>query len=650
MKRFKTLIEKEDPQKARIRKIALAMGLKYKGFGQWIDPVSGEVTHSEMDGDLVPVDKKEGEDEAPSGGMGSKEGVGSSFGTFRNKQAPTGTGTNIRDIGPDGVAQAPNTDNGRWEPGPDGDNFVNDQALNKSPNDKIRPDAYVGQSNNLGWTAGSDGDNYTTYDPQSILKKALGMDVDNSPAAMREDAWDKIMRVLSEDDVTRTARGGIKPPEAKDDMIRRLQAPGDDSFNDARRALQRVGDRTRQQQMASIGKPPVVSHMGDDYEAHEYTKAIRANNKILDTPLSLRDKQRVNMMNDQARSLVQDPNFDLKQLGEELGSGSFGSVFDSPDGKAVIKQGEIGPAELIALHKMRDNPAFPNLLNAQFDTPFRDESVMSAFNDGRSVQDGTKQYDKDDQSDWDMQYPTAKGTFAMSKSAGMPLYDAIYEWSPEQKQEALKQIWKARAGMHLAGMSHGDMHGGNIMWDPETGNVNMLDLGMAQDNPMAALLEAVGGITGEDYQLSDNAGLMNFDDEGETMGGMKQRLLEMHQELEDEFAPGDDISDEANEMRDNLADLMKGGIRMKDRDLQGFQDMFPNLDGSRINKMLKKLYGNFALSDQEERMSDAFDKRQKDTRKVALANLLRKQRGEDPIEVKNPNVIPPKNMDFDSDD
>ena len=84
MKRFKTLIEKEDPQKARIRKIALAMGLKYKGFGQWIDPVSGEVTHSEMDGDLVPVDKKTSEDEAPSGGMGSKEGVGSSFGTFRN--------------------------------------------------------------------------------------------------------------------------------------------------------------------------------------------------------------------------------------------------------------------------------------------------------------------------------------------------------------------------------------------------------------------------------------------------------------------------------------------------------------------------------------------------------------------------------------
>ena len=106
MKRFKTLLEKEDPEKARIRKIALAMGLKYKGFGQWTDPVTGKVTHSEMDGDLVPVDKEK-EDEAPSGGFGSKEGMGASFNTFQNKQAPTGTGTNIRDIGPDGVAQAP---------------------------------------------------------------------------------------------------------------------------------------------------------------------------------------------------------------------------------------------------------------------------------------------------------------------------------------------------------------------------------------------------------------------------------------------------------------------------------------------------------------------------------------------------------------
>ena len=102
----------------------------------------------------------------------------------------------------------------------------------------------------------------------------------------------------------------------------------------------------------------------------------------------------------------------------------------------MIKKGQIGPAELMALHKMRDNPAFPNLINAQFNTPFRDQSYAAAMADGRSFDpDRSRQYDPADVSDWDQQYPTAEGTFAMSKARGVPLYDAIYG-SPEQKQEA----------------------------------------------------------------------------------------------------------------------------------------------------------------------------------------------------------------------
>ena len=650
MKSFNQLISEKKGQKAH--KQAIAMGLKYKGFGYWVQPATGQVTHKTEGDQLVEVDPEvESEkadkdddvaDKAPSGGFGNIDGgKGASFNTFQNKQLPTGTGTNVQDISPEGVAQAPNTDEGRWEPGPDGDNFVNDQTLRMV--NKPQPDSFVGKTNYYNWVAGADGDNYTTLDSQTMLKRALNV-LEPNPT-VHEQAWSRVLEVLAEGDP-------LDPPVKKSEMINQLKTgqEGGQTFNDARAALQRVGNRTRQQAMDSIAANPVIPAMRSDQEAGEYTKAVKAYRKIADLPLSLRDKTRVNMMNDQAKGLVQDPNFDMKNLGEELGSGAFGSVFDSGDGSAVIKQGEIGPAELIALHKMRDNPAFPNLLNAQFDTPFRDESVMGARDSGRDIQPGTKQYDKDEMSDFDMRFPTAKGTFAMSKTKGIPLYDAIYEWTPEQKQDALKKIWKARASMHLAGMSHGDMHGGNIMWDRDSGDIGMLDMGMSQDNPMAALMEGIAGVTGEDYQLDNQAGLMNFDDDNQTMGGMKQRLQEIHQDLEDEFAPGDDLSDEAMDMRDNLADLMRGGIRMKDKELQGLQEMFPQLDGSRIKKILKKLYGNFALSDQEERMSDAFEKRQQDSRKVALANILRKQRGEGPIEVKNPNVIPPKNIDFDYDD
>ena len=35
---------------------AVAMGLKYKGFGYWVDPNTGKVTHKTENDTLVPVD------------------------------------------------------------------------------------------------------------------------------------------------------------------------------------------------------------------------------------------------------------------------------------------------------------------------------------------------------------------------------------------------------------------------------------------------------------------------------------------------------------------------------------------------------------------------------------------------------------------
>ena len=97
--------------------------------------------------------------------------------------------------------------------------------------------------------------------------------------------------------------------------------------------------------------------------------------------------------------------------------------------------------------------------------------------------------------------------------------------------------------------------------------------------------------------------------------------------------------------------MMTGGIRMKQRDLDSLKERYPALaDDEGVKGMIKKLYGSLLKKDPselEQRMSDAFSQRQADTKKVKLANLLRRARGEKDIEVKNPNVIPPKNMDFD---
>ena len=46
--------------------------------------------------------------------------------------------------------------------------------------------------------------------------------------------------------------------------------------------------------------------------------------------------------------------------------------------------------------------------------------------------------------------------------------------------------------MHVRGIAHNDMHGGNIYVDEDDGSV--LDLGIAKVDKLAALMEAIGGV------------------------------------------------------------------------------------------------------------------------------------------------------------
>ena len=60
----------------------------------------------------------------------------------------------------------------------------------------------------------------------------------------------------------------------------------------------------------------------------------------------------------------------------------------------------------------------------------------------------------------------------------------------------IEQLWRTRADMHRAGIAHNDMHGDNIFWDEENETASVIDMGMGQNHPVAALMEALGGYTG----------------------------------------------------------------------------------------------------------------------------------------------------------
>ena len=104
----------------------------------------------------------------------------------------------------------------------------------------------------------------------------------------------------------------------------------------------------------------------------------------------------------------------------ELGEGAFGTVHLSKDGN-VIKEGDIGRDELEALFLMKDNPAFPTLINAQFSTPFKHQS--SAYNNPMDADDERadsqgRYFIPGEESDFERKFVTARGTYAMSMAEG----------------------------------------------------------------------------------------------------------------------------------------------------------------------------------------------------------------------------------------
>lgn len=96
----------------------------------------------------------------------------------------------------------------------------------------------------------------------------------------------------------------------------------------------------------------------------------------------------------------------------------------------------------------------------------------------------------------------------MTRVKGKPVGDLLYnedvwgDWSTpknlKQRDLMVNEYIKARKTIHMKGIAHNDMHAENFFFDTKTNKGSVIDFGLAQMNPKAVLVEAMGYGTGAD--------------------------------------------------------------------------------------------------------------------------------------------------------
>tara|TARA_R110002012_G_scaffold293438_1_gene489126 strand:- start:811 stop:3468 length:2658 start_codon:yes stop_codon:yes gene_type:complete len=282
--------------------------------------------------------------------------------------------------------------------------------------------------------------------------------------------------------------------------------------------------------------------------------------------------------------MFQDPGFDLEQEGEILGEGAYGAARlakDSQGNDAVIKQGNIGPDEFKAFHRLRDNPHFPNLLAGRLDKPFAHKAQL-AFNPMRDDDMGPLASNM-----LGVEDKQGMGEYAMDLAPGEELGDmgvltedgGILAQDQDLREEMIRQFWDVKGQMHKAGVAHNDLHGGNIKYDEDNDMMHIIDMGLAEVDTLAAFREAMGGYAGGDGQtnsperwqslgrdsnISYPMGAMMGRKGGFMPSDMADRLDEnfngIVQKFEEKYGSRfDDEND--NLQRDHMGEMLYGGLR-----------------------------------------------------------------------------------------
>lgn len=175
---------------------------------------------------------------------------------------------------------------------------------------------------------------------------------------------------------------------------------------------------------------------------------------------------------------------------KSVGSGEFGSFSSVPAADLLsgkyprkvpktvgVKTGKIGPSEVAAIKIAGDNDLGPRLIASK---------VSPDVKPGKAKIEG------------------ADGAIAMTMVPGRS-----YAFSPTVIRGSAKSdiYWEAMAGLHRLGIAHNDMHGRNILIDDTPGNypkARFVDFGLAQVSSKAALAEALGAISGKNFQFVAN--------------------------------------------------------------------------------------------------------------------------------------------------
>ena len=675
MKKLSRLVreaEKENPAHQQ----AVKMGLKYSGFGYWKDPQTGEVKYKTQGQSLVPVDDDNKEAElagagspdggggrpGPMGGMGDmRDGMGMGGPAGMGMGNPM-AGQNVGDAPEPGQEQPLPSDMG-WEPGPDGDTCAGPDA--QSPGE-VPEDSFVGRFNNPRWKAGPDGTNFMNISYEKLVSSMMEATGDQGDLPLSDAGYEEKEPTNRARKQLRKIVGAKSPPEQSRttrDARSVLKKGLNDHpawFGSQVRQMMKIAGRDKDRTYDTVPKDRSGKERVERNKEHDMWKAAAQ------LPAKFKDVDAVSELNKSIQPLLKDPNYDLDNFDEEdhLDGGAFGQVYMRDDGN-VVKRGMLGPKELAALHAMRDNPAFPTLINARFDSPFMHKSSyqnnpMGADNEKRPA--GESQYwNPDDESDFDRRFPGAEGVYAMTQASGSPLYshpmfqDDGTDEDVAMSEKARENFWKARRDLHKAGFSHNDMHGGNLFVDDD-GNVQIIDLGLADDDPVGVLMEALGGSDpeqGNDWQLSHHVSGSNTPERYQerfldNRANVEQMLMDNTPWEDEDY---DDVDDEGysptrTRREGSIIDMLRGDIRMTKEDRDQLREDLPWLkEEGNVRKLINLLYTDIGNNEMEDRMADAFDRKKQDTRIINTANKLRAKRGEDPIEVRNKDVIPPENLD-----
>jgi hypothetical protein len=153
----------------------------------------------------------------------------------------------------------------------------------------------------------------------------------------------------------------------------------------------------------------------------------------------------------------------LKSDAKVLGQGAYGTAIKDRDG-TVVKRGVIGDNEAKIIDRVGKAGLGPKLIAAELD--------------GAGFAPGTH-----------------NGRVAMTLVPGSPIGKKKGDEPIGKTGKVVSDAyWEARAKLHRMGIAHNDMHIENVFIDRK-GTGRFVDMGLAQDNPKAALAEAMGAFT-----------------------------------------------------------------------------------------------------------------------------------------------------------